>query len=329
MNDKDNNPIESEDIIPESEPETDPDTTQPEAPLDTKAGYVAIIGMPNSGKSTLLNSILGTKLSIATHKPQTTRKNVLGIHSEKDFQIVFLDTPGLLRPKYSMQENMMGYVQKSVEDADLLVIVIDIEKWNGYEAYFSNAILKRVLESRLPKVAFLNKIDTKKDVKDTLPIIKELSEKGDFAEIVPGAAIKQHGQKELIDTIGKHLPASPFFYDPELLSTQPERFFVSELIREQVFLLYKDEIPYSTEVNIVEFKEREDGKWFISAEIIIERDSQKIIVIGKRGAMLKQLGMRSRKEIEAHLDQSVYLSLFVKVRNKWRDNNTYLRSYGY
>lgn len=296
---------------------------------ETRAGYAAIIGMPNSGKSTLLNSILGTKLSIATHKPQTTRKNVLGIHSEKDYQIIFLDTPGLLKPRYGMQESMMGYVQKSLEDADVVVVVIDMEKWNGPDSYFASENFQKALSSDKPKIAFLNKIDTVNDVKETLPIIKTLHDTGHFVDIVPGAAIKQHGQKELLDTIAKHLPQSPFYYDAELLSTQPERFFVSELIREQVFLIYKDEIPYSTEVNIVEFKEREDGKWFISAEIVVERDSQKIIVIGKGGQQLKQLGMRARKEIESHLDMPVYLSLFVKVRNKWRDNKTYLKSYGY
>jgi len=295
----------------------------------TRAGYVAIIGMPNSGKSTLLNSILKTKLSIATHKPQTTRKNILGIHSENEFQIVFLDTPGILKPRYGMQENMMGYVQKSLDDADVVVVMIDVEKFNGTDTYFKNPVFGKALEIDKPKIAFINKIDQKEDVKDVLPLIKELSETGKFDEILPGAAIKQHGQQDLINTIGKLLPKGPFYYDPELLSTQPERFFVSELIREQVFLIYKDEIPYSTEVNIVEYKEREDGKWFISAEIIVERDTQKMIIIGKNGQQIKQLGMRARKEIEAHLDMEIFLSLFVKVRNNWRDNKTYLKSYGY
>lgn len=294
----------------------------------TKAGFVTIIGMPNAGKSTLLNSILGDKLSIVTDKPQTTRKQVLGIRSDKNNQVIFLDTPGLLKPRYEMQRSMMRYVNDSLETADIITIIWDLEKDKD-----KFDLLDRRFEFlgkiKKPKILLLNKIDTYDNIKEILPIIAKASEKGIFDEIIPISAIKNASVDEYLEVLKKYLPESPFYYDPELLSTQSERFFVSELIRENIFKRFREEIPYSTEVSIVEFKEREEGKWFISADIIVEKGSQKGILIGKKGAKIKEIGEVSRKAIEEHLQMPVFLELFVKVREKWRDKPNMLKNMGY
>lgn len=294
--------------------------------MNTRSGYVAIVGKPNAGKSTLLNAILDFKLSIVSPKPQTTRKRVLGIFNQENLQIIFLDTPGILKPKYEMQRSMMSYVNNSMADADVLLFIQDITDIKD----FPNGQSKDLLENfKKPIVLVLNKVDLKKDVKELLPIIKSLNDTGLFKEIVPISAKSGENTKNLIKAIGTYIPENPFFYDPELLSTEPQKFFVSELIREQIFYHFKEEIPYSTEVSILEFKEREIGKWYIHAEIIVERDNQKKILIGKSGEMIKKIGQRSRTEIEEMLGMEVYLELFVKVRKDWRNNKGHLRSFGY
>lgn len=295
--------------------------------MDTKAGYVAIIGKPNSGKSTLLNAILGTKLSIVTPKPQTTRKRVLGIYTKDKTQIVFLDTPGVLNPRYTMQKIMMDYVEGSVSESDVLIALIDMEKYTNEG--IPQDILNIVKNSGKPVIAALNKVDRMIDRKGVLPVIAELSDKKYFSDIVPISALKTMNVDELINTIEQYLPQHDFFYDEDMLSTQNQRFFVSELIRENIFLLTKDELPYSTEVSILEFKERDKGKWYIHAEIIVERDTQKRIIIGSGGALIKEIGEKSRIKIEEHLGLGVFLELFVKVRPKWRDDSNRLRSFGY
>lgn len=295
--------------------------------FETKAGYVTLIGRPNSGKSTLLNSILKTKLSIVSPKPQTTRKRVMGIFTDEESQMIFLDTPGLLDPKYGMQRSMMGFVNDSIEEADILVVVADLEKYN--ESYFNDRFLETLKSSEAPKILVLNKIDTFKDSKQVLPILASISQLGLFDEMVPISALKNENVHNVIGCIKKYLPESPFFYDPEQLSTQPERFFISELVREKVFNFYGKEIPFSSEVVITEFKERDTGKWYISADIVVERNSQKIILIGKDGEKIKKVGQNARLEIEDHLQEEVFLELFVKVRKDWRNNPTYLRSFGY
>lgn len=295
----------------------------------TKAGFVAIIGKPNSGKSTLLNAIIGTQLAAVTSKPQTTRKRVLGIYSNNNSQIVFLDTPGLLTPKYKMQARMMEYVQTSINEADCVLCIYDITKYQKENPLPKQLI--QAIDAIKPKkiILAINKIDALKDIKEALPVIAHFHNLNLFSDIVPISALKQNNVDELLQTLIKYLPAAPFYYDPELLSTQTERFFVSEIIRENIFKSYGDEIPYSTEVTIVEFKEREFGKWFINAEIIVERTSQKAIIIGQKGEKLKAVLERSRIAIEAHLQTPIYLECFVKVRQNWRDNNTYLNSLGY
>lgn len=297
--------------------------------MNTKAGYVAIIGKPNAGKSTLVNALLGAKLSIVTSKPQTTRKKVLGIFTSKNLQIIFLDTPGIVKPKYELHRSMMGYVDESIDDADMLLLLVDLDKYKDTETYFPDGLLEKLKNIAKPIVLVLNKIDLLKDVKEVLPIIAELSEMNIFSDFISVSALKEAQTEELIGIMEKYIPKSPFFYDPELLSTQPERFFVSEIIREHIFKYYKQEIPYSTEVNIAEFKERGKGKWYISADIIVERATQKGIMIGANGSKIKKVGEKARAEIEEHLEMPVFLELFVKVREKWRNDKNLLKSYGY
>jgi GTP-binding protein Era len=295
----------------------------------TKAGYCAIIGRPNSGKSTLLNEIAGTKLSIVTPKAQTTRKRVLGIYSSETTQVVFFDTPGILEPKYEMQSKMMQYVSDSISDADIITLLIDIEKYRTPESYFRGAQFKNLHKLNKPIIVVINKTDLVHDKKDLLPIIAEITEYFNPKAVIPISALRKDNINGYISFLEELMPESDFLYDPEMLSTQPERFFVSELIRETVFMQFRDEVPYSTEISIIEFKERAVGKWYISADIIVERDSQKAIMIGKQGQKIKKLGERARKEIEAHLEMEIFLELFVKVRKNWRDSTTFLKSFGY
>jgi GTP-binding protein Era len=295
----------------------------------TKAGYVAIIGKPNAGKSTFMNNIVGAKLSIVTPKPQTTRKKVLGIFTENDLQIVFLDTPGILKPDYKMHHSMMGYVTDSVNEADCILVLIDLEKYKSFDTYFNKGFLSYFTNINKPKVVLLNKIDTFKDAKAVLPIIAEIAAKNLFDEIIPISAIKQDIKDSIIGVIAKYIPENPYFYNEDELSTLPQRFFVSELVREEVFLNLKQEIPYSTDVSIIEFKERKNGKWYISAEIIVERQSQKKIVVGAKGESLKKIGSYARAKIETHLGTEVFLELFVKVREDWRSKDSMLKSLGY
>lgn len=293
-----------------------------------KAGFVAIVGMPNSGKSTLMNAIMGEKLSIVTAKPQTTRKNVSAILSKEDSQIIFLDTPGILRPRYEMQRSMMRFLFESLDAADVISVIWNLEK-DGDNTDLLATKFEFLKNYNVPKVLILNKIDTYKDAKGVLPVIAKFQELGVFDDIIPISALKAANTDALIDIFKSHLPESEFYYPTDIISTLNERFFVSELIREKIFEQLKEELPYSTEVTITQFKEREAGKWFISADIIVEKDSQKGIMIGKGGTMLKRIGAMARKDIEAHLQMPVFLELFVKVRDNWREKPNMLRSLGY
>ncbi len=296
---------------------------------NTKAGFVAIIGKPNAGKSTLMNSIIGEKLAIVSAKPQTTRKRTLGIYTKDSVQIVFTDTPGFLKPRYLLHEAMMGYVSEEVSTADILLVIFDVSELNIGKSPFHSSFIE-MLESRdVPKILLLNKIDLIKDKKQLLPAIDIFAKMKLFDEIIPISAIEPNSAEQALQAIINLLPDSPFYYDEEQLSTQSQRFFVSEIIREEIFHNFEDEIPYSTEVVVVEFKERETGKWFISAEIILERNSQKGIIIGKGGQQLKLIGEKARAAIELHLGMPVYLELFVKVREKWRTKGSFLKSFGY
>lgn len=295
----------------------------------TFAGFVAIIGKPNAGKSTFMNTVLGEKLSIVTPKPQTTRKRVLGIYTKDNFQIVFTDTPGFIKPRYALHKAMMEYVSEEVSSADILLVIYDITEFRLGKEAFHSSFFELLSKSEAPKIMLLNKIDLLNDKKAMLPAIDYFAKKGIFKEILPISALNPDDVRNAIEILKKYLPQMPFYYDEDILSIQNERFFVAELIREQIFLQCEEEIPYSTEVTVVEFKEREKGKWYISAEIIVERPSQKAIIIGREGSRIKSIGENSRSSIEAHLGVPVFLELFVKVRPKWRENPSQLKYFGY
>jgi GTPase len=294
-----------------------------------RAGYCAIVGVPNAGKSTLMNAMLGTKLSIVTRKPQTTRKRVLGIYSTPSEQIVFLDTPGIMpRPTTLLHKAMLDEVRRSFADADVILVLAEAKLpmdralpalWNDYKK----------IAGEKPMVLALSKSDLLKDRKELLPILQRYGDQLAFKELVPISATKNYNVKELIAVLRNYLPGTEPFFDSEQLSDQNDRFFAGEFIREVIFQKFTEEIPYSTEVEITEFKERTAGKWFVSAEVIVERDTQKSILIGKNGAALKALGERARIEIERFLEHPVYLELHVKTKADWRQNKRMLSELGY
>ena len=297
--------------------------------MTRKAWYVSIVGKPNAGKSTLINTILKTKISIVTPKPQTTRKNILGIFSSEETQIIFVDTPGFIKPRYELQKSLVNNIIESIQGTDLILLIFDINDRDKINFIMQSDLFRIISEQKKPVFLLINKLDLLKDIKELLPIINEFSKLNLFDEIIPVSAIKNTNIDELLRTINKYLPESEFLFDSELISTQNDRFFVSEIIREKIFFSYGAELPYSTEIQINEFKEREKGKWYISADIIIERDSQKKIIIGRKGEKLKSVGEMARESIEQFLQHTVFLELFVKVRPKWRDNKTVLKSLGY
>ncbi len=297
--------------------------------MNTKSGYAAIIGLPNVGKSTLMNALLGQKISITTSKPQTTRKRILGILSEKDYQIIFLDTPGILKPIYMLQEKMMEDVESSIKDADIFIIIYDVSSVASLKESEENGIIKSIIDDdSKKKILVLNKIDTIEQDKVVL-LIEKYESMNKFKSVIPVSANLNFNIERLKNDIAESLPEGPKYYDDEIVSDGTERFFVTEIIREKIFELYKDEIPYSCEVLIAEFKERQEAKDFVSAEIVVERESQKPIIIGKAGRAIKLLGEKSRKDIEEFLGKEVYLELRVKVREKWRSNPNMLKAFGY
>ncbi len=290
-------------------------------PEGHKSGYVALIGKPNVGKSTLMNALLGHKLSIVTRKPQTTRHRVLGIHSDDHHQVIFLDTPGIIEPEYRLHEVMMGSVKNAIRDADLLLFL--------HEATQDKPDTVS-LEWTGDKPAFL--VLTKMDLipqEQALPLVESYQELRAFEEIVPTSALTGYNIDKLLDLIRVQLPEGPPFYPKEMISEHPERFFVAEIVREKVFQQFHEEIPYSVQVNVTTYEERPDEKDFVDAEIVVNKKSHKGILIGKDGQALKRLGTAARKDIEAFMQSPVYLQLHVKARKNWRDRDSYLRSYGY
>lgn len=294
-----------------------------------RTGYAAILGLPNSGKSTLLNVLLGQKLSIITSKPQTTRKRILGILSEEDYQIIFLDTPGILSPSYLLQEKMMEDVKTSLDDADVILLVIDVDEDPLGEILLNQEFISEsVLKSSKPKLLVINKVDLSNQEKVS-ELLKHFEKRKSFEEIIPISAALNFNIQRVKEEIIRFLPEGPKLFPDDQVTDANERFFVSEIIREKILEHYRDEIPYSSEVLIIEFKEREEGKNFISAEIVVERDSQKAIIIGKGGAAIKKLGQAARESIEKFLQKDVFLELRVKVRKKWRSDENLLKSFGY
>jgi len=294
-----------------------------------KSGYAAILGLPNAGKSTLLNTLLGQKISITNLKPQTTRKRILGILSEENFQVIFIDTPGILDPAYLLQEKMMDDVKLSGRDADVIVLLLDVEVDPAGNKALNNSYVKEsILNTPVKKILVLNKIDLLPQEKIKI-ILEHFNKSKKFDEIIPLSALQDFNTQKLLQTINELLPEGPKFYPDDIVSEQNERFFVTELIRETILERYSEEVPYSCEVLIAEFKERENRKDYISAEIVVEKESQKAIIIGKQGAAIKKLGEESRKSIEEFLERDVFLELRVKVRKKWRSSENFLKSFGY
>ncbi len=287
-----------------------------------KSGYVSIIGKPNVGKSTLLNRLLDVKLSIVSSKPQTTRHRVLGILTEGDYQCYFLDTPGLIAPQYELQKVMMDQIKRAVDDADVIVWMID--PWHKREDCINDLTWSITDKST---ICCINKVDliAKSKILPIIEMVKQLR----IQNIVPVSALTGDGMQELKQLVFGHLPEGPFLYPSEDISDSPERFFVAEIIREQVFNQFSKEVPYASCVVIDDFKEREKGKDYIRAVIYVERESQKGILIGKGGVALKKVGADARKEIEEFLGRPIYLELWVKVRAKWRKDKRFLKELGY
>lgn len=288
-----------------------------------KSGFVNIVGSPNVGKSTLMNAMLGEKLSIVTSKAQTTRHRILGIMNEPEYQVVFSDTPGVVNAAYKMHETMMGYVNSSLKDADILLFITD-----PFESEMNHKeTLAKIQKLKIPVFCLINKID----LVDQTKVEERISywkEQLPNAEMIPISALHTFNLEKVWDTILNLLPESPPYFDKEEISDRPIRFFVSEIIREKIFELCKKEIPYSSQVEIDTYLD-EGSLIRIRAVIIVERDSQRGIIIGKGGEMLKRIGTQARKDLEKFLDKKVFLESFVKVDKDWRMSDSKLKKYGY
>ena len=292
-------------------------------PDQFKAGFVNIFGAPNAGKSTLLNLLLGERLVITSPKVQTTRHRILGILTDPGYQIVFSDTPGIIEPKYKLHQKMMQQVKSALEDADVAILMHDI-----YQPIEDFETISNSLKLRVPAILLLNKTDTIKDKSTIEETVSKYKAKYPGWDILAISARKQENTDQIMPLILKHLPEGFAFYPDDSISDRSERFFVAEMIREQIYALYDEEIPYHTAVLIQAFEEKATLN-VIKADIIVSRETQKMILLGKGGSMIKQLGINSRKVMEEFLDKKVHLELFVKVRPKWRDNENYLKEYGY
>ncbi|MBA4739291.1 MAG: GTPase Era [Flavobacteriaceae bacterium] len=288
-----------------------------------KSGFINIIGNPNVGKSTLMNCFMGEKFSIITSKAQTTRHRILGIVNGEDFQLVFSDTPGILKPSYELQDSMMDFVKNALEDADIIIYMLEI----GETSIKNNQVHKKILNAKVPTFILLNKIDLsdQKNLEDQVILWKELYPK---AYIYPISALNNFN----IDIVLKHLieliPQSPPYFPKDQLTDKPERFFVNEILREKILLYYNKEIPYSVEVVTEDFKE-DDNIIKIKSVIFVERDSQKGIIIGHKGSALKKIGTKARQGLEIFFGKKIYIELQVKVSKNWRSNSKVLKKFGY
>lgn len=291
--------------------------------MNHKAGFVNIIGNPNVGKSTLMNAFVGEKLSIITSKAQTTRHRILGIVNGGDFQVLFSDTPGIIKPAYELQESMMGFVKSAFEDADILLYMVEI----GEQTLKDEAFFKKITNSKIPVLLLLNKID-KSDQEQLETQVQLWAEKVPNAEIIAISALEGFQVKEVFNRIIELLPESPAFYPKDQLTDKPERFFINETIREKILLHYKKEIPYAVEIETEEFFE-EEKIIRIRSVIMVERETQKGIIIGHKGSALKRVGVEARKDLEIFFGKQIHLELYVKVNKNWRSNQNQLKRFGY
>ena len=291
--------------------------------MEHKAGFVNIIGNPNVGKSTLMNVLMGEKLSIITHKAQTTRHRILGILNEENYQIVFSDTPGIIKPAYKLQESMMNFVQSAFQDADVLIYMVEI----GEKRLKDEALFEKIKNTKIPLLLLINKIDLaqQKAVEEQINLWKE---KVPNAEILPISALNKFNIEKILVRIKELLPEAPAFYEKDAITDKPKRFFVSESIREKILKHYKKEVPYSVQVEVEEFKEEEEIIR-IRAIIFVMRESQRGIIIGHKGAGIKRIGTEARRELERFLDKKIFLETVVKVKKNWRDDDRQLKSFGY
>lgn len=289
-----------------------------------KSGFVNIVGNPNVGKSTLMNDLVGERISIITSKAQTTRHRIMGIVNTPDYQIVFSDTPGVLSPKYKLQESMLGFSEEALIDADILLYVTDVVEDPTKNASF----LEKVVKEKVPVLLVINKIDLLKNNEELDRIVARWKEILPNAEIFPTSAKEHFNVSNLMARIVELLPEAEPYFGKDALTDKPARFFVTEIIREKILLNYDKEVPYSAEVIVEKFEEKENSI-HIMAVIYVERDSQKGILIGKGGMMLKKVGTDARKDIETFFGKRVYLELFVKVEPNWRNRDNKLRQFGY
>ena len=291
-----------------------------------KSGFVTLIGRPNVGKSTLMNQLIGQKIAITSNKPQTTRNRIQTVLTEEEGQIIFLDTPGIHQAKNKLGQFMVSVAERTLNEVDVICWLVEPSTFIGAT---EQQIIEKLKKCKTPVILVINKIDTVKK-EEILNFIDAYRKCLDFAEIVPVSALKGENKQQLIDVIFKYLPEGPMYFDEDTITDQPERQIVAELIREKALRLLNDEIPHGIAVSIDQMKERPNSNMMdISATIICERDSHKGIIIGKQGAMLKNIGMQARKEIENLLDAKVYLELWVKVKKDWRDSDFLIRNYGY
>jgi GTP-binding protein Era len=291
-----------------------------------RSGFVSIIGRPNVGKSTLLNSIMGEKIVITSGKPQTTRNRIKGIHNIPGAQIVFIDTPGIHRAKSLLNKYMVEEALASIQGVDVILFLVEADSPAGSQESF---VLELLAEVKTPVILVINKIDLVP--KESLLLsIERYARFYPFREIIPVSALSGDGVAQAVALVYSFLPEGPCYFPDEILTDLPERFLVAEMIREKVFRLTRDEVPYSVAVEVESFKERPDGSLIsIAAVINVERDSQKGIIIGKKGEMLKKIGMQARREIEQLLDSKVFLELFVRVRKDWSENRQMMKEFGY
>ena len=289
-----------------------------------RAGFVNIVGNPNVGKSTLMNELVGERMSIITSKAQTTRHRIMGIVNGDNYQIVFSDTPGVLKPKYKLQESMLEFSEGALVDADIILYVTDVVE----DPTKNEDFLRKVAKSGVPTLLVINKIDLLKGNDELQAIFDKWKSLLPDAEIFPASALHKFNVNNLMDRIKALLPDSPPYFGKDALTDKPARFFVTEIVREKIFLTYDKEVPYSTEVLVEKFAET-DESIHIMAVIYVERDSQKGIIIGKNGQKLKHVGIDARKEIEKFFGKRVFLELFVKVEPDWRNRENKLRSFGY
>lgn len=288
-----------------------------------KAGFVNIVGKPNAGKSTLLNQLMGEKLAIVTQKAQTTRHRIFGIYNEDDVQIVFSDTPGVLDPKYELQEKMMDFVKESLQDADVFLFIVDISD----KSEPSEFLIEKLNKIPIPVLLLINKIDksNQKEMEECVEYWHKLLPK---AEILPISALNAYNTEYILPKLKSLLPENPPYYDKDQFTDKSERFFVNEAVREKILLNYDKEIPYSVEVVTELFKEKEDII-FIDSVIYVERDTQKGILIGHKGEAIKKVGTEARLDLEKFFGKKIHLNLFVKVKKDWRKNERDLKNFGY